>query len=75
MEKNYETQSLYEAAFLLSRGCSLTGKKNETVKVTLLFKDNAKIQAEVLSFYNNGKAEAKKLFDCYRTLKDFVFKR
>jgi len=75
LENIYDTQSLYEGAFLLSKGCSLTGKKNDGEKVTLLFKDDPKTKNEVLNFYNNGTIEAKKLFDCYRTLKDFVFKR
>lgn len=75
MENTYDTQSLYEGAFLLSKGCSLTGKKNDGEKVTLQFKEDSKTKTEVLNFYNNGVVEAKKLFDCYRTLKDFVFKR
>ena len=73
--ENLETQSLYEGAFLLSKGCSLMGKKNDGEKVTLLFKDDPRTKSEVLNFYNNGTVEAKKLFDSYRTLKDYVFKR
>ena len=75
MESIYETQSLYEGAYLLCKGCSLTGKTSDGVKVTLQFKDSQVTQAEALGFYNNGIAEAKKLFDSYRTLKDYVFKR
>ena len=75
MENTYETQSLYEGAFLLSKGCPLAGKRNDGLKVTLLFEDTKKVQTESLNFYNSGIAEAKKLFDSYRTLKDYVFKR
>ena len=75
MEKVYETQSLYEGAFLLSKGCTLVGKKDAGQKVTLLFQGGSKTQGEALNFYNKGIAEAKSLFDSYRTLKDFIFKR
>jgi len=75
MENSYETQNLYEAAYLLSKECPLAGKKEDGHKVTLLFQDTPRLQEEVLNFYNKGMAEAKKLFDSYRTLKDYVFKR
>ena len=75
MEENYETQSLYEAAYLLTKGCSLAGKRSDGQKVTLMFSGHSKVQMEVLNFYNNGKVEAKRLFDCYRTLKDYIFQK
>ena len=46
MENTYETQSLYEGAFLLSKGCALAGKRDDGNKVTLLFQNNLKVQDE-----------------------------
>ena len=75
MSEFYKTQNLYEASFLLTKGYKLAGKEKEDRKVTLLFKEdnNKKTQEAAMEFYNNGKIEAKKCFDSYRTLKDFVF--
>ena len=36
------TPSRFTRGHSCSKGCSLTGKKNDGEKVTLLFKDNAK---------------------------------
>ena len=70
---NYRTQSLYEAAFLMARGFDLEGKEESGRKITLIFKQEAKITEEVMKFYNGAKIEAKKFCDCYRTLKDYIF--
>ena len=75
MAENYETQSIYEGSFLMAKGCQLEGKIKGEKKITLLFKNTPETQAKALSFYNNEKVEAKKLFDCYRTLKDYIFKK
>jgi hypothetical protein len=75
MDKIYSTQSIYEGAFLLARGCELAGKEDLGNKISLLFKDNTKTQLEALNFYNSGLVEGKKYSDCYRTLKDYIFKR
>lgn len=70
----YETQSLYEAAYLMSRGFSLAGKRKDSSKVTILF-DGENVHEAALKFYNGGKVEAKKFTDCYRSLKDYIFER
>jgi len=75
MPERYRTQNLYEASYLLARGFDLAGKEASGGKVTLLFKENPKLNDAVMAFYNNGKIEAKKLCDSYRTLKDYVFAR
>lgn len=75
MDEGCKTQNLYEAAFLMARGCELVGKEKSGNKVSVLFKNTKKIRAESLSFYNNGMVEGKKYSDCYRTLKDYVFTR
>jgi len=74
-QRFFQTQNLYEASFLLCQGCNLAGKKDAGRKMVILFKDSVKVKRESLSFYNGGTVEAKKLFDCYRTLKDFIFQR
>ena len=71
----YKTMNLYEGSYLLSKGFPLAGKEKNGVKITILFKDSEKIRREALNFYNGAKAEAKKCFDSYRTLKDYIFER
>ena len=75
MDDKYSTQNLYEAAFLMARGCELMGKESLGQKVNVLFKNAKEVQREALNFYNSGIVEAKKYSDCYRTLKDYVFSR
>jgi len=75
MDKTYSTQSLYEASFLMAKGCELAGKEDLGNKVNLLFNDNKKTRLEILNFYNSGLVEGKKYSDCYRSLKDYVFTR
>lgn len=70
---SYRTQSLYEAAFLMAKGFELMGKENSGHKITILFKMSPEVESQVMNFYNGGKIEAKKVFDCYRTLKDYIF--
>ncbi len=66
----YETANLYEGAFLLSRGFRLVGKRQEGGRVVVLFEDTPRIRESSLEFFNG---EAKRLFDSFRSLKDFVF--
>ena len=74
--KTYSTQSLYESAYLLSRGFKLISKDSTGHKSTLLFEDSPQLKQAVMDFYNGrGTACAKSLFDSYRSLKDMVFQR
>jgi hypothetical protein len=75
MKTNYSTQNIYEAAFLLTKGFNVAGKESTGNKVNMLFEDSPDLQKEILNFYNGGKIQAKALFDSYRTLKDYIFKR
>ena len=76
MEKDYyRVQSLYEGSFLLARGYALAGKEKAGNKVTILFEDTKEVKKTVLEFYNGAEIGAKALFDCYRSLKDYVFER
>lgn len=71
---SYETQSIWEASFLMANGCKLAGRKKSGNKVSIMFKDeNASILA--VSFYNNALVKAKDFADNYRTLKDYIFQR
>ncbi len=72
--RRHSTQNLYEAAYLLCRGCRLVGKKQDGRKVVVLF-EGPKAAEESLNFYNGAKVEAKALTDAYRTLKDYIFER
>ena len=74
--KTYSTQSLYESAYLLSKGFKLISRDSTGQKTTLLFEDSSELKQAVMGFYNGeGTASAKTLFDAYRSLKDMVFQR
>jgi len=68
----YATQSLYQAAYCLTKGIRLVGKERTGKKMTVYLegKDSHLVAME---FYGKTRVDAKTLFDCYRTLKDFVF--
>ncbi len=69
-ERHYRTSNLYEAAYLLSKGFPLLGKEQEGSRVIVLFLETPNIHEASLMFFNG---EAKRLFDSFRSLKDFVF--
>ena len=72
----YQTQSLYEASFLLAKGFKLTSKQFNGQKASLIFEDTPALQQAVMDFYNGtGIASAKGLFDQYRNCKDMIFQR
>lgn len=75
MNNTLQTQSLWESAYLISKGFDLAGKDTSGQKVTILFKREPNIEEEVVKFYNGARIEAKKFSDAYRTIKDFVFTR
>jgi len=70
---NHETQSIWEASFLMANGCKLEGKRKEGKKTTLLFKDSKEVKKLSMDFYNNETVRAKDFSDNYRTLKDYLF--
>ena len=74
--KKYQTQSLYEASYLLSSGFQLVSKDSSSQKTTLVFQDTPELKEAVMDFYNgSGKVSAKAFVDSYRSLKDFCFTR
>ena len=76
MRKDYSTQSLYECAYLLSKGFKLSSKDSTGQKTKLFFEDSLELQQAVMDFYNgSGKVSAKSFVDSYRSLKDFCFTR
>ncbi len=68
----YGTQNLYEAAYLLAQGMRLVGKERKGNKM-VVYLEGQDAQAKAMEFYGKTRIDAKTLFDCYRTLKDFVF--
>lgn len=74
MSKDYSTQNLYEAAYLLAKGFELAGKQKQTFKTLLVFK-GAGVSEEATHFYNGALIKAKAYSDAYRTLKDYIFER
>lgn len=74
MSKNYSTQNIYEAAYLLSKGFKLIGKEKQSRKFSLLF-EGEEAGKEATSFYNGALVKAKVYSDAYRTLKDYIFER
>jgi len=75
MDDTFQTQSLWESAYLIAKGFNLAGKDTSGQKVTVLFKRELNIEEEVVKFYNGARVEAKKFSDAYRTIKDYVFTR
>ena len=74
--KKYQTQSLYEASFLLSKDFRIVSKDATGQKTSLVFEDSPELQQAVMAFYNGaGTTSAKGLFDSYRSLKDMIFQR
>lgn len=74
--KNYTTQSLYEASYLLAKSFKLVSKDSNGQKVSLLFEDSPELRQVVMDFYNGeGMVRAKVFVDHYRSLKDFCFTR
>lgn len=74
MNKEYSTQNLYEAAYLLSKGFKLIGKEKQAKKFALHF-EGAEATVEAARFYNGATVKAKAYSEAYRTLKDYVFER
>ena len=73
-EEVFETQNLYQAAYLMCHGFKFVGKRDDGRKVTVIFKGKD-IEKIAFDFYNGAKVDAKLLTDSYRSLKDAVFSR
>ncbi len=72
----HKTQSLYEASYLLALGFKLVSTNPDGQKTTLLFADTPELKQAVMGFYNgDGVIKAKPFVECYRSLKDMVFRR
>ena len=72
--KVYATENLYEAAYLISHGFRLAGKRREGKKYTVLI-EGKNVEQESLKYYHDAPSGSKTLFDSYRCLKDFIFQR
>ncbi len=74
--KTYQTQSLYEASYLLTKDFQIISRDHQGQKAGLSFEDTSELRQAILDFYNGkGVSSAKSLFDSYRTLKDMIFQR
>lgn len=72
--EQFETQSIYHAAFCLCQGLQLSELERGGNKVTFVFTGKT-AQAKALQFYNGAKVSAQRYSDNFRTLKDMIFKR
>jgi len=71
MKKNIEAGNLYLATYLLFRGHSPKGVRGTGRLKRILFDDTPETQSDKNEFYTN--CEARRLFDCYRQAKDYLF--
>ena len=69
----YRTSSLFESAFLRTKGFTVVGKEQAGSKVSLLFHASSALDQAVQDFYNGS--EAQRLFQEFVSLKDFSFER
>ena len=71
--KEYRTHDLNLAAYLHYLGFSFLAKDVHDGKYTVVFELSEEITKASIGYYNGATAEAKKLFDAYRTTKDFLW--
>lgn len=73
--EQFETQSIYQAAFCLCVGLKLSGMdRTKGSKVTFVF-EGVDVQKKALGFYGGVKVVAQEYSDKFRTLKDAIFQR
>ena len=74
-QEQFETQSIYQAAFCLCIGLDLVKvDRSRGAKATLVF-EGPDAQKKALSFYNGTKVVAQAYSDNFRSLKDMIFQR
>lgn len=67
----FEAGNLYLAAYLISRGFSMRGISGSGRLKKILFDDTPEVREACNEFF--GDSEARRLFDCYRRAKDYLF--
>lgn len=73
--EQFETQSIYQAAFCLCAGLSLVELDRASgSKATFVF-EGQDAQKKALGFYNGAKVAAQAYSENFRSLKDMIFKR
>lgn len=70
-EHYFEAGNLYLATYLLYCGFDMRGIKGSGKTKRILFEDCPEVNQACEEFYNNS--EARRLFDCYRRTKDYLF--
>jgi len=68
--KEFKTNDLGQAAYLLYAGHKLAGKEEKQGKYNVVFKLANDIEQDAVDYYNS---EPRDLFDAYKRLKDFLF--
>ncbi len=70
-KRQFEAGNLYLATYLLFRGHPAKGLKGTGRLKRILFDNIPEIQKAKTEYYANS--EARRLFDCYRQAKDYLF--
>ena len=72
-DTEFFSEDLYLCSFLLTKGHPILGFTKTERKIAIRFLRCPAIEKDVMSYYNQGKATASRLFDSFRRLKDIVF--
>ncbi len=70
-KEHFEAGNLYLATFLLYKGFEIRGIAGAGRNKRLLFDNTTSVQEACEVFYNDSKE--RRLFDCYRRAKDYLF--
>ena len=70
-KQKFEASNLYLATYLLFRGHTPRGITGSGRLKRILFDDSPEIHEHKQEFY--AECEAKRLFECYRQAKDYLF--
>lgn len=72
----YETDSLYEAAYLQAQGFSLLGIENSASPYKkIIFEDSQDLKEALVVFYQNGQVPVLSFVNSYKRLKSEVFSK
>jgi hypothetical protein len=70
-EQYFEAGNLYLATYLLFCGFTMKGLKGDGKLKKILFDNSPDVSKACAEFYADS--EARRLFDCYRRAKDYLF--
>jgi len=70
-EQYFEAGNLYLATYLIFRGFAMKGLKGDGKLKKILFDNSPDVTNACEDFYADS--EARRLFDCYRRAKDYLF--